>query len=255
MLLCRPGCNHRRLFIILPPTRPTFPALLHITRNYGNFSKALSREQSRVVLGVSRDASKQEIKEAFLNLSKSLHPDVNKSDNATEEFQRAKNAYDTLTSGGYEENISDEYDMGDQESSVSQEFKNWKSRRQRTNNVDEYLREVRRKNTEWMGWGWSSGEGEEGSKSAFNRDSMSDFEPLKFQRGIGKEIAHMEKPFITFVNVFSQLTCRIPRHSVIILKLLMITVILLLVLGFAGASYEMYDHKKLDKVHDNNSKS
>ena len=254
MLLCRPGFNHTRLFFNLPSARPTFSALLHITRNYGNFSKALSREQSRVVLGVSRDASKQEIKEAFLNLSKSLHPDVNKSDNATEEFQRAKNAYDTLTSGGYE-NISDEYDMGDQESSVSQEFKNWKSRRQRTNNVDEYLREVRRKNTEWMGWGWSSGEGEEGTKSAFNRDSKSDFEPLKFQRGIEKEIAHMEKPFITFVNVLSQPMYRIPRHSVIILKLLMITVILLLVLGFAGVSYEMYDHNKLDKVLDDNSKS
>ena len=249
MLLCQPGCNHRALFITLSSTRPTFHA-----RNYGNFPKALSREQSRVVLGVSRDASKQEIKEAFLNLSKSLHPDVNKSDNATEEFQRAKNAYDMLTSGGYE-NISDEYDMGDQEISVSQEFKNWKSRRQRTNNVDEYIREVRRKNTEWMGWGWSSGESEEGSKRAFNRESKSDFEPFKFRSDIKTEIAHMEKPFITFVNVFSQSTYRIPSHLVFILKLLMKTVILLSVLGFAGVLFEMYGHNKLDEVHDVKSKS
>ena len=249
MLLCQPGCNHRALFITLSSTRPTFHA-----RNYGNFPKALSREQSRVVLGVSRDASKQEIKEAFLNLSKSLHPDVNKSDNATEEFQRAKNAYDMLTSGGYE-NISDEYDMGDQEISVSQEFKNWKSRRQRTNNVDEYIREVRRKNTEWMGWGWSSGESEEGSKRAFNRESKSDFEPFKFRSDIKTEIAHMEKPFITFVNVFSQSTYRIPSHLVFILKLLMKTVILLSVLGFAGVLFEMYGHNKLDEVHDDKSKS
>ena len=249
MLLCQPGCNHRALFITLSSTRPTFHA-----RNYGNFPKALSREQSRVVLGVSRDASKQEIKEAFLNLSKSLHPDVNKSDNATEEFQRAKNAYDMLTSGGYE-NISDEYDMGDQEISVSQEFKNWKSRRQRTNNVDEYLREVQRKNTEWMGWGWSSGESEEGSKRAFNRESKSDFEPFKFRSDIKTEIAHMEKPFITFVNVFSQSTYRIPSHLVFILKLLMKTVILLSVLGFAGVLFEMYGHNKLDEVHDDKSKS
>ena len=249
MLLCKPGCNHRALFITLSSTRPTFHA-----RNYGNFPKALSREQSRVVLGVSRDASKQEIKEAFLNLSKSLHPDVNKSDNATEEFQRAKNAYDMLTSGGYE-NISDEYDMGDQEISVSQEFKNWKSRRQRTNNVDEYIREVRRKNTEWMGWGWSSGESEEGSKRAFNRESKSDFEPFKFRSDIKTEIAHMEKPFITFVNVFSQSTYRIPSHLVFILKLLMKTVILLSVLGFAGVLFEMYGHNKLDEVHDDKSKS
>ena len=249
MLLCQPGCNHRALFITLSSTRPTFHA-----RNYGNFPKALSREQSRVVLGVSRDASKQEIKEAFLNLSKSLHPDVNKSDNATEEFQRAKNAYDMLTSGGYE-NISDEYDMGDQEISVSQEFKNWKSRRQRTNNVDEYIREVRRKNTEWMGWGWSSGESEEGSKRAFNRESKSDFEPFKFRSDIKTEIAHMEKPFITFVKVFSQSTYRIPSHLVFILKLLMKTVILLSVLGFAGVLFEMYGHNKLDEVHDDKSKS
>ena len=254
MLLCKPGCNHRALFITLSSTRQTFHGFLNLARKYGNFPKALSREQSRVVLGVSRDATKQEIKKAFLNLSKSLHPDVNKSDNATEEFQRAKNAYDTLTSGGYE-NISDDYDMGDQESSVSQEFKNWKSRRQRTNNVDEYLREVQRKNTEWMGWGWSSGESEEGSKRAFNRESKSDFEPLKFRSDIETEIAHMEKPFITFVNVFSQSTYRIPSHSVFILKLLMTTAILLSVLGFAGVLFEMYGHNKLDEVHDVKSKS
>ena len=95
MLSCRPPCNHNTF----SSTRQTFHGFINLTRKY---SRGLSRDQSRAILGVSKEASKQEIKDAFLKLSKTLHPDVNKSEKATEDFQRVKNAYDNLVSGGQE---------------------------------------------------------------------------------------------------------------------------------------------------------
>ena len=67
-------------------------------RRFWTFSKsAKNRNEYYKVLGVSKDASKQEIKEAYLKLSKSLHPDVNKSPNASQEFQKLKEAFDNLS--------------------------------------------------------------------------------------------------------------------------------------------------------------
>jgi molecular chaperone DnaJ len=50
------------------------------------------------VLGVSRDASEQEIKKAFRVLARELHPDVNAHDPAAEEkFKEAAGAYEVLS--------------------------------------------------------------------------------------------------------------------------------------------------------------
>ncbi|AKG37937.1 DnaJ domain-containing protein [Paenibacillus durus] len=48
------------------------------------------------VLGVSKDASKQEIKKAYQKLAKQWHPDVNKDPNAEERFKKIAEAYETL---------------------------------------------------------------------------------------------------------------------------------------------------------------
>lgn len=48
-------------------------------------------------LGLDKDASKREIKLAYLKLAKQIHPDVNKDDpNANEKFLEVRNAYDSL---------------------------------------------------------------------------------------------------------------------------------------------------------------
>ena len=49
------------------------------------------------VLGVSKDASEDEIKHAFRKRARELHPDVNKAENAEEQFKELNEAYDVLS--------------------------------------------------------------------------------------------------------------------------------------------------------------
>ena len=48
-------------------------------------------------LGVSRRASEEQIRTAYLRLAKRLHPDVNRGRGSHEEFLAVKEAYDTLS--------------------------------------------------------------------------------------------------------------------------------------------------------------
>ncbi|CAE7720053.1 dnaJ, partial [Symbiodinium microadriaticum] len=45
------------------------------------------------LLGVGRDSTESDIKKAFRNLSRILHPDKNKSPDAALEFQKVQHAY------------------------------------------------------------------------------------------------------------------------------------------------------------------
>jgi len=48
------------------------------------------------VLGIEKDASKQEIKKAYRKLARKYHPDVSKEENAEEKFKEVKEAYEVL---------------------------------------------------------------------------------------------------------------------------------------------------------------
>ena len=48
------------------------------------------------ILGVSPDASDEEVKKAYRQLAKKYHPDVNKEAGAEERFKKIQNAYDTI---------------------------------------------------------------------------------------------------------------------------------------------------------------
>lgn len=49
------------------------------------------------VLGVSKNATKDEIKKAYRKLSKQYHPDINKAPDAAEKFKEIKEAYEVLS--------------------------------------------------------------------------------------------------------------------------------------------------------------
>ncbi|MCS5714364.1 molecular chaperone DnaJ [Herbiconiux sp. CPCC 205716] len=63
------------------------------------------------VLGVSRDATTEEIKKAYRRLARELHPDVNPSPEAQETFKAVTHAYDVLSDPGQRR----DYDRGPQQ--------------------------------------------------------------------------------------------------------------------------------------------
>src|SRR5690625_5188095 len=57
----------------------------------------VSKRDYYEVLGVSKDASKEEIKKSYRKLARKYHPDVNKEADAAEKFKEAKEAYEVLS--------------------------------------------------------------------------------------------------------------------------------------------------------------
>lgn len=83
----------------------------------------LAKKDFYKVLGVPKTASETEIKKAYFNLAKSLHPDVNKAPEAKDKFAAVSEAYETLSDKGKRQMYDDTGLTGDeQEQSGAQGF-------------------------------------------------------------------------------------------------------------------------------------
>jgi len=99
------------------------------------------------VLGLEDGANKQEIKEAYLKLSKEFHPDINKSLNAKVRYQQIREAYDLLQTEGYGTTQAEGRPYH-QEQTRSDDYHNWKRRTEKKKNVDDWLKNLERESRE-----------------------------------------------------------------------------------------------------------
>lgn len=72
------------------------------------------------ILGVKEDATAQEIKTAYRQLSRQYHPDLNKEPDAEKRMQEINEAYQTLSDTGKRQ----AYDMGDVNQNINDIFQN-----------------------------------------------------------------------------------------------------------------------------------
>ena len=57
----------------------------------------MSKRDYYDVLGITKSASKDEIRKAYRSLSKKYHPDLNKADDAVDKFKEVTEAYEVLS--------------------------------------------------------------------------------------------------------------------------------------------------------------
>ena len=60
-------------------------------------SEVMNKRDYYEVLGLTKSATKEEIRKAYRSLSKKFHPDLNKADDAVEKFKEATEAYEVLS--------------------------------------------------------------------------------------------------------------------------------------------------------------
>jgi len=134
--------------IITLPQKLSYKSRYNFKFLHGRTFSSQSRARNLEILGLGENASPQQVKSAYLRLSKEFHPDVNQSASATEEFQRIKSAFDQLQGeksrnvGSPSASSSAESEKRHQEEKFSTEFQSWKMRQKKTKEFDDWLRKV-----------------------------------------------------------------------------------------------------------------
>lgn len=115
-------------------------------------------------LGVSKDASLEDIKKAYRRLARKYHPDINKEPDAEDKFKEINGAYEILS----DENKRKQYDMHGDSMFGNQNFHDFARNAEDLGDLNEILRNI-------FGGGFSSGNFRSGGFSGSGFDGFSNF--------------------------------------------------------------------------------
>jgi len=225
-------------------------AIIIFFRSYCQGNK---RSDHFETLGLHQDASIKEIKAAFLKLSKTLHPDVNPSKHASEEFLKIKTAYDSLVQNSTtSKSTASKTNYSEYYHDTSPE---WKRRQGKTRNFDDWLRNLERQNRQRQKTTRSE-------DKYYEQKDKDDFDEERWHREYNEKAAHnypghksaeyqrYEKSFISYWDrIFlsnKDERSRLPSHSDYILRQLFKTASVLVVILLIGSGIEIYHEMKLD---------
>jgi len=110
--------------------------------SFRNFSA--SRRTHLEVLGLREDASKREIRKAYLELSKQYHPDVNDSVESRIKYQLIRDAYDELYNesfNAYEDGFKRSQPKGQ---THSKDYYQWQRRTEKQQDLDDWLKKIQK---------------------------------------------------------------------------------------------------------------
>eukprot|EP01024_Parvocaulis_polyphysoides_P040116 TRINITY_DN36456_c0_g1_i2.p1 TRINITY_DN36456_c0_g1~~TRINITY_DN36456_c0_g1_i2.p1 ORF type:complete len:258 (-),score=42.35 TRINITY_DN36456_c0_g1_i2:214-987(-) len=125
--------------------------LYHQRRKYSRSGIQIVAERNYYdVLQVNEDASKEDIKRSFKKLALKLHPDVNPSPDAKQQFMEAKEAYETLSDPQlrrqYDRRLNGDFDFG----VFPGGFGTKKQQDEEFYGLDEFFRDVGKELDSWM---------------------------------------------------------------------------------------------------------
>jgi len=223
---------------------------------FRSYCQGNKRSEHFETLGLHQDASIKEIKSAFLKLSKELHPDVNPSKSASEEFLKIKTAYDSLVqSSSTSQSTASRTNYSEYYHDTSPD---WKRRQGKTRNFDEWLRNLERQNRQRQ----KTTRSKDGHYEYKSNDDLDEQE--RIQREINEkaeytfpghkspEYKRYEKSFMSnwdwiFPPNKERERSNLPPHSVYILRQLWKTASVLVVICVIGSGIEIYHEMKLDQ--------
>jgi len=155
------------------------------------------------ILGLSEGASKQEIKAAYLSLTKEFHPDVNKGSNAKVQYQDVREAYDQLQLEGYSstrtESQQPQGSYNHNKETHSTDYYHWKRRNEKKKDLDNWLKSIQREAREYKLKMKAMEEEEKENEANFRRMYPNEASHVMNEK-LSPEYLEFEKKFVAMLD-------------------------------------------------------
>ena len=115
---------------------------LELKGSFRNFSSR--RRKGLDILGLREGASKREIRNRYLELSKQFHPDVNDTVEARIKYQVIRDAYDELSNDTFSVHEDDLKQSYPQDQTHSKDYYQWKRRTEKQQDLHDWLKKIQK---------------------------------------------------------------------------------------------------------------